>query len=278
MEGTNNPDRCGGLHFCGVPLLILFSGFPIGARAAEVVEPSAEVVTAIIDDVADGTRHFDEPALYMLLNRLRSGAGSGDVEAGRLVTHAELIAGSDALRGTPVAVEGRFVEAEPVRLSDRRRYAEPVYGTLIAAHDTGDPVQVITLLPPPPMSSGTRVRATGYYFKYRRDESRGDAGDQDADEVLVPIVVARRLTVSGDSNLAAKGKPAGTEGAVILVLVLGLIYYGARRMARRSVQRGRGESARGRAVPREQAEHDRPIDLDAFGQSPKKDASEPSGE
>jgi len=200
------------------------------------------------------------------------------VEAGKPFSHADLIAGSAALRGTRVAVGGRFVESERVQLSNRRRYAEPVYVTLMVEHDTGDPLQVVTLLPPPAMASGTPVRANGYYFKYRRDELRSEAGIQGADDVFVPIVVARRLTVPGGARAAVKEKRSGAEPVVVLVLVLGLIYYGVRRTARRSVPRGRGEGARSRAVSGEPAEHHRPIDLDAFGQGPKKDANNPPGE
>ena len=278
MEGTNDLARLGGFRFCGVLLLIVVAGFQPKAPAAEAVGPAAEVVTAIIDDVADGTRHFDEPALYLLLDRLRAGGGPVDVEAGKPFRHADLIAGSAALRGTRVAVGGRFVESERVQLSNRRRHAEPVYVTLMAAQDTGDPLQVVTLLPPPALSSGTPVRASGYYFKYRRDESRSDAGIEGADDVLVPIVVARRLIVPGGARSAAKGERWGGELVVILVLVLGLIYYGVRRKARRSVRPGRDEGARSRAVSGEPAEHHRPIDLDAFGQGLKKDTNESPGE
>ncbi len=89
MERTNDPVcRCG-LRFLGVPFIIVILGFQLGAPSAEVVGASAEAVTAIMDDVTDGTRHFDEPALYMLLDRLRS--GSVDVEAGKPFNHADLI-------------------------------------------------------------------------------------------------------------------------------------------------------------------------------------------
>lgn len=219
--------------------------------------PPSKRERAILGDVTDGTRHFDEPAVYLLLEWVAAESIETAAVLPELVERHTLIDESTQRRGAPVLVRAVFVRSASIRLRNRVRFNGPVYGSILSNPTNGEPLQALTLDAPEGLRMGDRVEVAGYYLKYRRDSPAKGAGD----DVLVPIVVGRKLVRQARAN-----PPAGvgnTEQLVVVVVALAVIYYLVRRWANRNP---RSPRQRKRGVTVTEC-HDPPVDLDALGQS-----------
>ena len=245
---------------------------PAAPGTQPVVPQWSVLERAILDDVADGTDHFDEPALYVLLARVGT-APSPPGQASSVVAWRDLVDDPGAHRGTWVTVDARFVESETRRLSNRMRHNQPVHFSLLVTEPGGDPIQAVTLEAPAGLRAGETVRVRGLFLKVRRGELRGGSATSAPAELSVPIVVARRLT-RGSTARVRSDEAWWTDPVVALVLALAVVYY----LVRRKAARGRAAAAAPRRARRPQAGFDdeayhRPVDLDGGDRPPPHDPS-----
>ena len=231
------------------------------------VSGAVEHDRAIFDDVVDGTRHFDEPAFYALLERVESTESDPTTSRPARVSRQMLIDESPDRRGAPVLIRAVFVTSAPIRLLNRARFNRPVYGSILSNRADGEPLQALTLESPAGFHTGDRVEVAGYYLKFRRDEPAVPPRNGPAKDVLVPIVVARKLT-----RIRSTGPgTADTDWSrriIMVVVALAVIYYLVRRWSNRPADRPIDRRGRPRERPRPER-RDPPVDLDAMSRSPE---------
>jgi len=237
----------------------------VAADAASAPVPLAAPPAArtILGEVIDGTRSIDEPALWLLLDRSSSAPLDTDFARPRSVSRQALIDNSSTRRGFAATVNGRFVSTAEITLSDPSRAGTSVHSSIIAVRPSGDPIQVVTLDGPVGLRRGDSATATGYYLKYRRDDSADARSD---DEVLVPIVVARRLMRAGVAGRRVEGeRRAGLIAAGVVALAV-VYFWLRRRVGTRPVRRT--AALRTRSIDEAGA---LPVDFDALSDEPSPD-------
>jgi hypothetical protein len=222
-----------------------------------------------LDKVIDGTDNFESNALYLLLEKV-TGLKADDPRISEPKL-ANLFDRPKQYRGRPIRMNLEYRD-EQVWPSERPAVIDQ-WHLARTARWQGDKVQGVWLISRQALDlpRGTRIEATGYFFKLKREENPSGPG-----EVYVPVIVVTEVERTRSDTFTFG--PAAAMAALIIVLLVVFIllrsklgkgggYSGTYRPRRNEMTDEDIEASR-HVIPPDQLDQDRSDDSDTPKENP----------